>query len=581
MFDAYTIKKVVPRLVIAIIAIQLSWFIFTEMIHIVNLVAYGVEGLIYAPFGGREQLSAEIILNSMAQGTTFTWTGLIVGGGAATWFLGPLGLLSLGLTIILALLIGVFLLSLRRLIIIALLLLAPIALVAWILPGTEKVWKIWWESFSKLLYVYPIILLLFAAGRAFGSVAAKTNTNNTLKVIVVMLAIYGPFFLIPKTFQLAGSAFGNLAGIVNNSSRGLFDRNKKYRGQKVAENWDKTKGGTRFSERNMLSRGLSRAGGRVAAGPTGWGPGKKAAGVRATNQMIYAQNAKQKNDKLAAWWNDDTVMKALSYESAGQANSEWVNAATTDEERAKRREAVKVAQGIGYSRGNSLAAFGRMGEMGFGFHGPNAHAEMRATAERLSGGNTALQRRLVDDFEYNSKAAGRFDLSRGGDDLEAPAHEQAWNRWNNANLYEHANAKGDNLKNFVSHFEGELGAVDDTGAADMGRRGRAAEFFAELNAMEPNAKGGNHQTIQDALGEQANQDRLNDYYDSMGASNPELQQVTEAYEQTVPDPVVPGATVTTREQRTRVATAAERRQNAQQHVAGHSRRYDAPNPNRA
>lgn len=242
MFDAYTLKKMVPRLVIAAILIQLSWPLFTGLVYLTGQIAWGIEGLLYAPFGGREALNVGVLVGQAANGgvdVTISGVFALTAVSAGALALGPAGLISLGITVLLALLIAFFVLAVRQTVLVILLVISPLALVAWILPGTEKFWKLWWESFSKLLLMYPMILLLIAGGRIAAKIAADASasqsTNDQFGIAIVVLVFFAPFFLIPKTFQLAGSMFANIAGIANNSSRGAFDRLKNFRGQQLSQ----------------------------------------------------------------------------------------------------------------------------------------------------------------------------------------------------------------------------------------------------------------------------------------------------------------------------------------------------------
>ena len=81
MFDAYTIKKVLPRLVIAVILIQLSWPLITTLINVINQVSWGLEGLMYLPFGGRDALDIGVTLEKAGGGGIFA--GLLLGGGVS------------------------------------------------------------------------------------------------------------------------------------------------------------------------------------------------------------------------------------------------------------------------------------------------------------------------------------------------------------------------------------------------------------------------------------------------------------------------------------------------------------------
>lgn len=261
MFDSYNVKKVLPRLVIAVILIQLSWFIFTGLIRLTAILAYGLEGLMYAPFGGRNEITFSNILSGTDGGNGIFLVAAAAGAAAAV-ILGVV--FSFALMALIGLLIGFTTLLIRQVVLLTLLVLSPLALVAWILPGTQKFWKIWWESFSKLLLMFPMVIVLVAGGRIIAFIAgqaSKADTESLLEELplenVVFLAIiavcyFGPFFLIPKTFQVAGSAFANITGMVNDRSRGVFDRIRKSRQERSADRvkraganslWNQNRGG--------------------------------------------------------------------------------------------------------------------------------------------------------------------------------------------------------------------------------------------------------------------------------------------------------------------------------------------------
>lgn len=262
MFDAYNIKKVLPRLVVAVILIQLSWFIFTAMIRLTAVFAYGLEGLMYAPFGGRNAISfSSIVSNSDVAGGNELFVTAVIAAGAAAGFLGVV--FSFALTALIGLLVGFATLLVRQVVLVTLLVISPLALVAWILPGTQKFWKLWWESFSKLLLMFPMIVTLVAGGRIVAYITAQASgaepstdnlfSNNLIGDVtflaIITIGYFGPFFLIPKTFQLAGSAFGNITGMVNDRSRGVFDRLRKGRQAKASDNWRRSQINQRVNAR--------------------------------------------------------------------------------------------------------------------------------------------------------------------------------------------------------------------------------------------------------------------------------------------------------------------------------------------
>lgn len=233
--DAYTVKKVLPRLVIATILIQLSWFIFTALLELFNALGYSINTLVTAPFqaaGGGDIID---ILGNQGAGNTnvagiFATLGAGIGVVAAATALSSGGFLTLAMVaigVIVSIVLVVLTLVVRKLLLFVLLVTAPIALVAWILPGTQKYWTTWWNLFIKLLMMFPLIALLFAAGQIFATVAANSPTSNAaaggVNVIIIIIAYFAPLFLIPATFKFAGGIFGSIVGGINN----FGDRAKK------------------------------------------------------------------------------------------------------------------------------------------------------------------------------------------------------------------------------------------------------------------------------------------------------------------------------------------------------------------
>lgn len=532
--DAYTVRKVLPRLFIAIIGIALSWYILAFFTQLINDLGHAIRTLIYSPFTGIHVSGNTVSLTNMTAGGVL----LTVGGGIA---LGALGIASLFITAFLALAIGLLVLAVRQVVIVMLVITAPVAIAAYILPNTERIWKLWKDSFLGAMLMFPIISAFIAAGHAFTIIAFSSvkpgSTGSFIYLIMGFIAFFAPYFLLPATFRLATGALGSLAGMVNDRGRGMFDRLKGYRGNKMSENWQKTKGGSRFSNRNVLSRGASSLLGGAAAGPKGWMPTASGRARRATNRIAYQSSVPETNNRFKAWANDDGVMRALATGSNSAADA-WANEqglSATD--RARRLNAVAIAKQIGINQGTSTAAFNRLGQMGYGFDGNDqmsAHDEMLATANRLSGGNAAMARNLVDNFEYNSKGAGRFDLSRGGEDQNAAVHDQMWSRWNNASLYQHANAKGASMQNFVQHFSSEL-ALQGNDPETIQRRARAAQFFAEIKEMKPNTGGAVNEAINGALNDGLNQENLQRTYTDVGNTNVQLTNTPLEPNQTAQD----------------------------------------------
>ncbi len=243
--SAYTVKKALPRLVAATIFISLSYNICVFLIEFFNAVGSGAVGIATSPF---ETRFGELTLASLFEGNIFM--GIITGLTGAIAFIIVLWLF--GGTLLLAAITAFFILLLRQIFIVALLLVAPLAILAWIFPGNDKLWKAWWGSFSKLLMMYPIIMILIAVGRIFAFIIHNSDSAGldgaVLVPIMKIMAYMLPYAFIPFTFKLAGGTFATLAGIANDKEKGLFDRARQNRARK----WERGLLGGRIGSRGIL-----------------------------------------------------------------------------------------------------------------------------------------------------------------------------------------------------------------------------------------------------------------------------------------------------------------------------------------
>lgn len=504
MFSAYTVKKIVPRLLIAAVMIQLSWWIVIEIININNNIAHGIEGLMYAPFGGIDNfLSLGSIIQSAGSSGTFVATGVFTAVAAGTAFIAAgsgsiVGILALAATAALGLLIAIFTLVLRQAVLLFLVIISPVAIVAWVLPGTERFWKLWWETFSKLLIIYPMILMAIAAGRIFAYVSANSNQNQFLGFILVVLGFFGPLFMIPAMLKLAGSVFATISGVVNNRGKGAFDRLRNVRANEAKKNFEKTKAGSRFSENNMMGRRFNRISAGASVGARGgFGLGRRGREALDLHGQSAADDALKNNPALQklAFNDDGNAVMALGGTSRSNAElasrqlmqgwlrdsreyMEAVNNNDVDSQRRieaemenRRRNAVSAASAVGFNRANAQAALTTMAQNKSRAVGAGDGQIIADGIERLAGGNTTMAENLAGNFQYHSRGAGRFDLGAGT--AEAGVAR--------GSLYQLANAHASTIHGWGEDIARGLGTAEGDH--------RATIAYQELRAMLPNSTG--------------------------------------------------------------------------------------------
>lgn len=313
LLSAYTVKKAFPRMVAATIFIALSSQITLFLVSFTNTLGAGIGGLILGPLGVGNGGLAEILNPASAAGAT---GATILAAVGATLVLGPaiIGILFSYLLVgFVAILIGFAILSIRQVMVIVLSLLAPLAILAWIFPGNDKLWKLWWGTFTKLLLMYPLIVLLIASGKVFSKIMYTTQGGaggGPMTIFLAITAYIAPYFFIPKTFQWAGGMFATIAGAASNRGAGFFAKQKEKRGEKAARGKE-LQGRKWLAKRADVTRGLGTRGdtaktrfGRFAARTA-----QRTVGGRDIEALMSARQAavqKEANDKIATG-RDDSV----------------------------------------------------------------------------------------------------------------------------------------------------------------------------------------------------------------------------------------------------------------------------------
>lgn len=232
--DAYTIRKILPRLIIAVILMQISWYMLIWTIELANDAGHGMRDLLCAPFGGYSTLNLDKLVGQLGiaapaggeiaifttAGIAFAFSGLTIGGVAL-----------IALSGVLSLIVGLLILLLREILIILCVILFPLAILAWILPGTQRYWKLWYDNFSKLLLLFPLIMGVIYAGRIFAHIAGtpgSSTTDHILAMFIVFVGYFAPYWFLPKTFKWGGQAFASASGATLNATKGMRAFPRKY-----------------------------------------------------------------------------------------------------------------------------------------------------------------------------------------------------------------------------------------------------------------------------------------------------------------------------------------------------------------
>lgn len=201
----YGIKKILPKLIVGAILINLSFYLCQLAIDLSNILGYSLKEIIESAAsqigGGTVDWSA-IVLSGLAAVGTAIFAFLAIGGPVL-------------LSTLLVLLVILVTLIVRQAVIILLVAISPVAFAAWLLPNTEGLFKKWVSTFRGLLVIFPVISLLYGAGKLAGAILV--NTSEPLMQIAAMAAPILPLgatpFVLKSSLNSLGSIGAKLGGL--------------------------------------------------------------------------------------------------------------------------------------------------------------------------------------------------------------------------------------------------------------------------------------------------------------------------------------------------------------------------------
>jgi ABC-type multidrug transport system fused ATPase/permease subunit len=265
----YGIKRILPKMAVVVIGVNLSYFIVAFVIDAFNIFGAGISSLVTAALqqAGTTQLntgsSSGSVRSIFTLGGAALLTIVVTGGAAIGWFFSFLGLALLVVVVV------VIVLVVRQMAIIMLVIVSPVAILMYMLPNTEAYYNKWRKMLTQLLMMYPMIVLLFAAGKIFGIIlqqpdfkiagdGVSDDVAQAVRVILQFVVYVVPLVFLPATFAASGSLMGKAFGFLHNARTTGFAK----------------KGGSSLNE-NVIKPRRQEMGARAArrGGAIGWAAG--------------------------------------------------------------------------------------------------------------------------------------------------------------------------------------------------------------------------------------------------------------------------------------------------------------------
>lgn len=329
----YDIKKLLPRIIIFAMAINLSYYICMALVDLSNILGHGIFGLFLGGKAGdapqlvdRAKETAQVISPEVGVITTVAIVAILI------FLVGP--------PIIIALLTILFALVVRGMALMILVIISPVAIASYLFnsQGLSKGFTMWRDNYIKLLLVYPLFMLVWAGSRVVSSLNPN-NPNAALAIfglLMEVICLIAPAMSILPLFKMSGDIMGKATiAAQNNRAANKF---AGWAGSKfVGKPGDPNSPGLRGKAAGVIGAAAGAAAGRVA------GAVQNARGAASTGNIAnqlddQAMNsARNKVDKYSASDRHDAFTTGQingqtlkPYEMRAVIEKELPNASSTD-----------------------------------------------------------------------------------------------------------------------------------------------------------------------------------------------------------------------------------------------------------
>jgi hypothetical protein len=352
--DNYGIKKILPKVVICAILINLSYIVCQLAVDLSNILGYGLRSF-FSGLTSDLTLGASFAGAKVSGGATFL-TGLVV---ALLGALGVVAIITQGLAILIPLLfaflsgvIAVFflflLLGVRQVGVVLLVVISPLAFVCYMLPNTKKLFDRWLKMFQGLLLFFPLCGLIIGASSFASYILLSTNADSFFFALLAMLLNVVPFFFLPMLLKTSFAAMGNIgAKISGMGSRAGSGLNKWVKGTDAYKQQQaRSKAGI---DRNGNVTGFGRLRANVA---NKTGVGRNALARNRTEALknretnLRARNALDGNYVAGAKFNQDLAAQDDRARVEMLTSSDYQAAAQAKQESARQDEEVKTQEAL-------------------------------------------------------------------------------------------------------------------------------------------------------------------------------------------------------------------------------------------
>jgi len=234
----YDVKKMLPRIVILAIVINISFYVCAAIVDLCNIAGRGVMALLISTSPGGEGLGLGEKIGTVVSNVA---TG--VAGGIAGVVAGVILFVSIGPPAVLALIVIILALIFRGVALTMMVIISPIAIALYLFPSAAmNKWHVKWrDAFIKMLLVYPMFMAVWGGSKFIASVTASTQ-NPIIGFITSLICTIAPAVAIIPLFKMSGDVMGKataaIAGskLANSAATGIHGAISKSRPMRHASN---------------------------------------------------------------------------------------------------------------------------------------------------------------------------------------------------------------------------------------------------------------------------------------------------------------------------------------------------------
>ena len=376
----YGVKKLLPRVVLAAILVNLSFLICQVAVDVSNILGFSLKSLLEGVAkqvtdagGGAPSPTGNDSGNLAGIAVIVLATAGVAGMNVGALIIAVVGAIVSLLTIFLLLVV-------RKVLIVLLIVVAPLAFVAFLLPNTEPLFQKWRKMLTSLLLLFPVIGVLYGASLLASAVLMQVAGADPVLRIAAYMALVIPLIAAIPLLKGSLDGIGKLGGALQ--SYGQKARSGAQGGAKAGINGYKNSGFGKFRTAYKADRKS-----RIAAGtfrgdnrnPLNWGRNVRARANTAINSnrpvntvtggfgaerdlAAQSQNRKDQQEAIAMFGNDNALVAAWA-ESSGETNHPAFKALNKSQQ-----DQFQKMRGAGHHRKATsyLAAAQSMSENGTG-----------------------------------------------------------------------------------------------------------------------------------------------------------------------------------------------------------------------